>query len=126
MIFVIHRHKARQLHYDFRIEKDGVLKSWAIPKKPPQEAGIKRLAIQVEYHELGYEDFEGEIAKGMYGAGSVEIWDKGPYTPIKLEPNEIIVDLEGRKIRGRYCLIKLKPGLPKDKNWLIFKKKGHK
>jgi DNA ligase D-like protein (predicted 3'-phosphoesterase) len=124
MIFVIQKHKAIHLHYDFRIEKNGVLKSWAIPKDPPLEAGIKRLAVQVEDHELGYEKFEGEIAEGLYGAGTVEIWDKGTYQPIKFETNEIIIELKGEKMKGQYCLIKLKPKLKKDKNWLIFKKKG--
>lgn len=121
MIFVIQKHRATHLHYDFRIEKDGVLKSWAIPKEPPQEAGIKRLAVQVEDHALGYENFEGRILEG-YGAGTVEIWDKGAYRPIKYETNEIIVDLKGKKMKGQYCLIKLKPKLKTDKNWLFFKK----
>lgn len=122
-IFVVQKHKATHLHYDFRIENEGVLKSWAIPKEPPQEVGIKRLAIQVEDHEVGYEDFEGVIPEGSYGAGKVEIWDKGFYSPVKLEANEIIIDLKGKKLKGLYCLIKLKPKLKKDKNWLFFKKK---
>lgn len=122
-IFVIHRHKATHLHYDFRMEKDGVLKSWAIPKEPPKEAGVRRLAVRVEDHEVGYEDFEGKIPEGMYGAGTVEIWDKGHYVPIKFQTNEIIIDLKGKRLKGVYCLIKLKPKLPKDKNWLFFKKK---
>lgn len=125
-IFVIHRHKATHLHYDFRIEKEGVLKSWAIPKEPPREEGVRRLAVQVEDHQLGYENFEGTIPEGMYGAGTVEIWDKGYYVPIKIQPNEIIIDLKGKKLRGVYCLIKLKPKLPKDKNWLFFKRKDKK
>ena len=98
------------------------MKSWAIPKDPPLESGIRRLAVQVEDHKLGYENFEGEIAEGLYGAGTVEIWDKGTYQPVKFETNEIIVDLKGKKMKGPYCLIKLKPKLKKDKNWLIFKK----
>ena len=123
-IFVIQKHKATHLHYDFRIEKDGVLKSWAIPKEPPRQTGIKRLAVQVEDHLLGYENFEGEIAKGSYGAGHVEIWDKGYYLPLKFRSKEIILNLKGRKLKGVYCLIKLKPQLSQDKNWLFFKKKG--
>lgn len=122
-IFVIQKHKATHLHYDFRIEKDGLLKSWAIPKEPPQEWGVKRLAVQVEDHQLGYEDFEGTIPEGMYGAGIVEIWDKGYYAPIKFRANELIFDLRGKRLNGVYCLVKLKPKLPKDKNWLFFKKK---
>ena len=100
-----------------------MLKSWAVPKEPPQEVGIKRLAIQVDDHEVGYEDFEGVIPEGSYGAGKVEIWDKGVYSPVKLKANEIIIDLKGKKLKGLYCLIKLKPKLKKDKNWLFFKKK---
>jgi DNA ligase D-like protein (predicted 3'-phosphoesterase) len=122
-IFVIHKHKATNLHYDFRMEKDGVLKSWAVPKEPPREMGVRRLAIQVEDHELGYENFEGVIPEAMYGAGTVEIWDKGHYVPMKLEPAELIFDLKGKKLNGVYCLIKMKPSLTKDKNWLFFKKK---
>ena len=122
-IFVIQKHKATHLHYDFRLEKDGVLKSWAIPKEPPKEVDIKRLAIQVEDHSLGYEDFEGEIAEGLYGAGTVEIWDKGYYEPIKFQTKEIIFKLSGEKLKGTYCLIKIQPKNPEDKNWLFFKKK---
>jgi len=123
-IFVIQKHKATHLHYDFRIEKEGVLKSWAIPKEPPQEEGVRRLAVQVKDHELGYENFEGTIPEGVYGAGVVEIWDKGYYLPVKFQVDEIIFDLKGRKLEGIYCLIKLKPKLSKDKNWLFFKKKS--
>ena len=122
-IFVIQKHKASRLHYDFRLEKDGVLKSWAVPKEPPMEESVKRLAVQVEDHELGYANFEGQIPKGEYGAGTVEIWDKGYYVPLKFEPKEILVELKGKKLKGIYCLIKLKPDLPQDKNWLIFKKR---
>ncbi len=122
-IFVIQKHQATHLHYDFRLEKEGVLKSWAIPKEPPKEIGIKRLAIQVEDHSLGYENFEGEIAEGEYGAGTVEIWDKGDYEPIKFQPKEIIFKLNGKKLKGAYCLVKIQPKNTKDKNWLFFKKK---
>jgi len=122
-VFVIQKHKASHLHYDFRIERGGNLKSWAIPKEPPLRAGIKRLAVRVEDHGLGYERFEGEIPQGSYGAGSVRIWDKGTYVPVKYGPGEIIVDLKGKKMTGVYCLIKLKPRTSNDKNWLFFKKK---
>lgn len=120
LIFVIQKHHASHLHYDFRLEKDGVLKSWAIPKEPPKKAGIKRLAIKVKNHSLDYANFEGEIAEGSYGAGLVEIWDKGYYTPFKFDDTEIIFELKGKKLKGVYCLIKLK----QDKNWLFFKKKN--
>jgi len=124
LIFVVQKHQATRLHYDFRLEKGDVLKSWAIPKEPPIKEGIKRLAIQVEDHSLGYEDFEGEIAEGLYGAGTVEIWDKGYYIPVKFQANkELIFELKGKKLKGTYCLIKLQPKNPQDKNWLFFKKK---
>jgi DNA ligase D-like protein (predicted 3'-phosphoesterase) len=123
LIFVIQKHHASHLHYDFRLEKDGVLKSWAIPKEPPQEIGIRRLAVQVNDHPLDYANFEGEIAEGLYGAGLVEIWDKGYYIPVKFDSSEVIFELKGDKLKGIYCLIKLKPKLQQDKNWLFFRKK---
>lgn len=122
-IFVVQKHRATHLHYDFRLEKDGVLKSWAIPKEPPIEEGIKRLAVQVEDHALGYQNFEGEIPEGSYGAGTVEIWDKGYYLPVKFQSHELIFELKGKKLKGVYCLIKLQPKNSQDKNWLFFKKK---
>ncbi len=122
LIFVIHKHHASHLHYDLRLEKDGVLKSWAVPKEPPKEIGIKRLAVQVEDHPLDYADFEGKIAEGSYGAGLVEIWDKGYYIPSKFDDTEIIFELKGTKLKGIYCLIKFK-GKP-SKNWLFFRKKS--
>ena len=129
LIFVIHKHDASHLHYDLRLEKDGVLKSWAVPKEPPSQTGIKRLAIQVQDHELDYANFEGEIPAGQYGAGVVEIWDKGYYIPSKFDDSEIIFELKGSKLKGTYCLIKFKQpgGTPhrvsrSGKNWLFFKK----
>ena len=118
-IFVIQKHAARRLHYDLRLEMDGVLKSWAVPKEPPVEAGVKRLAVQVEDHPLEYANFEGIIPEGHYGAGKVEIWDKGKYILRERTENKIIFDLEGERLRGTYVLIRFKG----DKNWLFFKKK---
>ena len=115
-IFVIHKHKASHLHYDLRLERGGVLKSWAVPKEPPKISGIKRLAIQVEDHDLDYANFQGKIPEGLYGAGEVEIWDKGLYTVVKFEDKEMIIELKGGKLKGTYCLIRLKPKLPADKN----------
>jgi len=119
-IFVIQKHDAKNLHYDFRLEINKVLKSWAIPKKPPLKKGIKRLAIQVADHDLSYAKFEGTIPEGDYGAGSVEIWDKGTYQMISKERNKLIFNLKGEKLKGEYVLLKFdKAGT---NNWLFFKK----
>jgi len=116
-IFVIQKHDASHLHYDLRLEIDGVLKSWAIPKEPPKEKGIKRLAVQTEDHPLEYADFEGTIPEGEYGAGTVEIWDKGNFLSEKIDEKEILFELKGKKMQGKFALIKLK-----NKNWLFFKR----
>lgn len=120
LIYVIHKHHASRLHYDLRLEYEGELLSWAVPKKPPLEFGIKRLAIKVDNHNIEYAGFEGTISEGNYGAGKVEIWDKGTYKILKFKSDEIIVDIKGKKLKGIYCLIKLKK---QPKNWLFFKKK---
>lgn len=117
--FVIHEHHARRLHYDLRLEKDGVLKSWAVPKGPPEISGDKRLAVQVEDHPLEYGKFEGTIPEGQYGAGTVKIWDKGQYEPIAWGENKIEILMKGEKLEGRYVLIKFKKA--GEKNWLFFK-----
>ena len=95
---------------------EGILKSWAVPKGAPEEAGIKRLAVAVEDHQLDYIDFEGIIPEGQYGAGTVEIWDNGNYELESMERGKIVFNLDGRKVRGRYALIHTNK-----KNWLIFK-----
>ncbi|MBU6997730.1 MAG: 3'-phosphoesterase [Theionarchaea archaeon] len=118
-MYVIQKHNASHLHYDLRLEKDGVLKSWALPKEPPLTPGVRRLAVQTEDHPVAYAAFQGVIPKGEYGAGTVEIWDSGTYSKEKWEEREIIVDLDGEKLRGLYCLIAFKS----NKNWLFFKKK---
>jgi len=104
--FVIQKHYAKHLHYDFRLEMDGVLKSWAVPKEPPAESGVKRLAVQVEDHELSYVDFEGTIPEGMYGAGKVEIWDKGTYTLKHRSKDKIQFILHGERLSGDYVLLR--------------------
>jgi len=124
-IFVIQEHDASHHHYDLRLEIDGVLKSFAIPKTPPTEPGIKRLAIRTQDHSLEYADFEGEIPEGHYGAGTVTIWDKGGLVVEELREDEkILFELSGSKMQGRYALIKTKLGGQKtNKNWLFFKRK---
>ncbi|MCK4808534.1 MAG: 3'-phosphoesterase [Candidatus Aenigmarchaeota archaeon] len=119
-IFVIQEHHARNLHYDLRLEIEGVLKSWAVPKEPPEKPGIKRLAIQTEDHPLNYADFEGTIPQGQYGAGKVKIWDKGRFIPEKITEKEILFRLEGRRMKGDYVLVKTRFGKG---SWLFFKKK---
>ncbi len=123
LIYVIQRHQASRLHYDLRLEEEGVLKSWAIPKSPPEEAGVRRLAVQTEDHPLGYEDFEGIIPEGEYGAGTVKTWDKGIYSVLESDSAKRIIEIKGKKIKGKYALIKLKPKNPDDTNWLFFKLK---
>jgi len=117
-IYVIQKHDASHLHYDLRLEMDGALKSWAIPKGPSTEKNVKRLAVAVEDHPIGYENFEGIIPEGQYGAGKVEIWDKGTYSIEGRTGDKIIVNINGKKLNGRYCLIKFKG---QEKNWLFFK-----
>lgn len=117
--FVIHEHHARRLHFDLRLEKDGVLKSWAVPKGPPEISGDKRLAVQVEDHPLEYGSFEGTIPEGQYGAGTVKIWDKGQYESIIWGENKIELLMKGEKMDGRYVLVKFKKA--GEKNWLLFK-----
>ncbi|MGQ9468334.1 MAG: DNA polymerase ligase N-terminal domain-containing protein [Nitrososphaerales archaeon] len=102
---------------------DGVLKSWAIPKGPPVEPGIKRLAVEVEDHPLEYADFEGTIPDGEYGAGKVEIWDKGNYVLKARTEKEIQFELKGRKLDGEYVLLFMKEERGRGQ-WLLFKRKG--
>jgi len=113
--FVVQKHFATHLHYDFRLEMEGVLKSWAVPKGPPQEKGIKRLAVQVEDHDLDYIAFEGEIPKGSYGAGRVEIWDKGTYKILQRDNKKIMFIIKGKKLNGSYILVHTQ-----GKNWIMF------
>ena len=124
LVYVIQRHQASHLHYDLRLEEEGVLKSWAIPKEPPLEEGIKRLAVQTEDHPLGYEEFEGVIPEGEYGAGKVETWDKGDYIPLEVTASKYVIEIRGKKLQGRYCLIRLKAKDSRDNNWLFFKLKN--
>lgn len=135
LAFVVHRHKASHLHYDFRLEIGGVLKSWAIPKGPSLNSKDKRLAIMVEDHPYNYKDFEGIIPEGNYGAGIVEIWDKGELSDIDNSPKNmaeknlndglksgnIKFTLNGKKLKGEFALVKIKSY---SKNgWLLIKHK---
>ncbi len=123
LIYVIQKHQASRLHWDLRLEEAGELLSWAVPKEPPAEEGVRRLAVQVENHALEYAAFKGTIPEGEYGAGKVEIWDRGTYRPIETESGRRVVEIQGRRLKGAYALIKLKSGDTKDKNWLFFKLK---
>lgn len=118
-IYVIQKHDATHLHYDLRLEIDDVLKSWAVPKTPPTESGLKRLAVQVEDHPIEYATFEGTIPEGQYGAGTVEIWDKGEYIMKEKSEDKLIFEIRGNKLKGLYCLVRFKG----KENWLFFKKK---
>lgn len=117
--YVIQKHNATHLHYDLRLEMEGVLKSWAVPKTPPIEPGTKRLAVSVEDHPVEYAAFEGTIPEGEYGAGTVEIWDEGTYKLLERNDRKIAIDVHGNKLKGIYYLIRFK----EQKNWLFFKKK---
>ena len=122
-IFVVQRHDARSLHYDFRLERDGVLLSWAVPKGVPLEPGEQHLAVHVEDHPLDYATFEGEIPKGEYGAGSVEIWDNGTYEVLEEKKNGgLTVRLHGERLTGTWALVPARLG-GVEKNWLIVRKR---
>lgn len=120
-IFVIHNHFSRTHHWDLRLQISGVLKSWAIPKQPPRSKNMKRLAIQVEDHPLSYANFKGVIPEGNYGAGKVEIWDKGTFELIEKTSKKIEFKLHGKKLSGTYVLIKTNYGNKPEKSWLFFR-----
>ena len=119
-LFVVQEHWASHHHFDFRLEMEGVLKSWAVPKGLPEKKGIKRLAIRVEDHPVDYINFEGEIPEGLYGAGKVKIYDKGKYELIDKTKDKISFVLKGKKIKGEYYLIKTKLG---KNQWLLIRAK---
>jgi bifunctional non-homologous end joining protein LigD len=120
-VFVVQEHRSRRLHYDLRLEKDGVLKSWAVPKGIPASPSEKRLAVATEDHPFGYASFEGAIPKGQYGAGTVEIWDKGVYEAKVWDEKMIEFIVQGKRMRGRYVLVRLKKA--GEKSWLLLKGK---
>jgi DNA ligase D-like protein (predicted 3'-phosphoesterase) len=123
-VYVVQKHQASHLQWDLRLEEGGVLRSWAVPKEPPEAEGVKRLAVRVEDHPLDYASFEGRIPEGEYGAGTVEIWDRGTYRVLEATESKRIIDISGNRLRGSYVLLKLKPKNPEDKNWLFFKSKS--
>jgi bifunctional non-homologous end joining protein LigD len=124
--YLIHHHLSRRPHFDLRLEAEGVLKSWAVPKEPSPDPKVKRLAVMVEDHALAYGDFEGTIPEGEYGAGEVRLWDTGTYEnllpedlPTAIRQGRVEVLLKGRKLTGRFALIRFKG----QDNWLFFKMK---
>jgi bifunctional non-homologous end joining protein LigD len=119
-VFVVQEHHARRLHYDLRLEKDGVLKSWAVPKGIPQ-GDEKRLAVETEDHPIEYAGFAGTIPKGQYGAGTVAIWDEGSYEAKVWDEKMVEFTLNGKRLKGRYVLVRLKKA--GEKSWLLLKGK---
>jgi len=112
LVFVIQKHAARRLHYDFRLELDGTLKSWAVPKGPSLDPHVRRMAVHVEDHPLGYANFEGVIPPGQYGAGTVIVWDRGEWVPLEdpragYRKGKLKFDLHGEKLRGRWNLVRM-------------------
>src|SRR5216110_1551762 len=124
-LFIVHMHDATRLHWDLRLEMDGVLKSWAVPKGPSANLADKRLAVKVEDHPLEYGDFEGIIPEGNYGAGAVIVWDRGRWVPLEdpvegMRKGKLLFELQGYKLKGKWTLVKLKKG---EKEWLLIKEK---
>ncbi|WP_305785447.1 DNA polymerase ligase N-terminal domain-containing protein [Symbioplanes lichenis] len=125
MIFVVQRHRARRLHYDFRLELGGVLVSWAVPKGPTLDPGVRRAAYRVDDHELSYGSFEGVLPAGRYGAGDVIVWDTGPWHLASgaLEDGELHFDLDGDKLRGRFVLVHTRTSPAGKEEWLLLHKR---
>src|SRR5437588_260011 len=122
-IFVVQRHDARRLHYDFLLEMDGALASWAVPKGVPLEPGQQHLAVHVEDHPLEYARFEGQIPAGQYGAGSVEIWDHGTFELVERKRDGgLTVRLHGERLDGTWALVPARLS-GEEKNWLIIRKR---
>ena len=124
-LFVVHKHAASHLHFDLRMEMDGVLKSWAVPKGPSYDMADKRLAVRVEDHPIEYGDFEGIIPEGNYGAGGIIVWDRGEWVPLEdwregLEKGKLAFELKGYKLRGKWALVKTKRS---EKDWLLLKER---
>ena len=133
LAFVVQKHAASHLHFDLRLELDGVMKSWAVPKGPSIDPGVKRLAMQVEDHPIEYNEFEGTIPRGEYGGGTVMLWDRGTYRyggddpdPIEglrrgLAKGDFKFILEGKRLRGSWVLVRTRRGDPRKPQWLLIK-----
>ena len=133
LAFVTQKHAASHLHFDFRLELDGVMKSWAVPKGPSLDPAVKRLAMQVEDHPLEYNTFEGTIPKGEYGGGTVMLWDRGSYVPAEPSDDSVAAlregylrgdlkfELRGKRLRGSWVLVRIKRGDPAKPQWLLIK-----
>src|SRR5688572_30319891 len=129
-VFVVQKHEARRLHYDFRLELDGALLSWAVPREPSMSIGVRRLAVRTEDHPREYADFHGDIPEGQYGAGHVQVWDRGTWHPVG-DPQEGLAhghlkfDLAGDRLRGRFVPIRMKSrGDDRQENWLLIRERG--
>ena len=125
--FVVQKHAASRLHYDFRLEMDGVLKSWAVTKEPSDDTAVKRLAVRTEDHPLEYAAFEGDIPEGEYGAGHMDVWDEGRWIPEEvpltaLRRGRLKFELEGRRLKGRWTLVRMGNASTRKKDlWLLMK-----
>jgi bifunctional non-homologous end joining protein LigD len=128
--FVIQKHAATSLHFDFRLELDGVMKSWAVPKGPSYDTSVKRLAMEVEDHPIEYNTFEGTIPKGEYGGGTVMLWDRGTYTSPSgsvddlragYERGDLKVELKGKRMHGGWVLVRIRRDEPGKRQWLLIK-----
>ncbi len=125
-LFVVQKHAARRLHFDFRLELDGTLRSWAVPKGPSYDPADRRMAVEVEDHPVEYADFEGIIPAGNYGAGAVIVWDRGAWTPRSdprdgLEHGKLVFELAGHKLRGEWTLVRTRPDPGGKQQWLLLK-----
>jgi bifunctional non-homologous end joining protein LigD len=133
--FVIQKHAARNMHYDLRLEHDGVMKSWAVPKGPSLDPSVKRLAMEVEDHPIEYNEFEGTIPRGEYGGGTVMLWDRGTYSyggtdpdPVEglrrgYEKGDFKFVLNGKRLKGSWALVRMRGGRPGKQQWLLIKHK---